>query len=101
RHTRSLRDWSSDVCSSDLNFSKTLRLWKKHETFGVKVSEVHGVENVAISAYLLHALVRRATHFSPRPVSYDAGAFALSRGESSRSEERRVGKECRYRRSRL
>src|SRR5207249_6176544 len=24
RHTRSKRDWSSDVCSSDLNFSVTL-----------------------------------------------------------------------------
>src|SRR5690349_24089071 len=25
RHTRSLRDWSSDVCSSDLDLERTLR----------------------------------------------------------------------------
>src|SRR5438874_8338027 len=31
RHTRSLRDWSSDVCSSDLTWdSKTLATFAKH-----------------------------------------------------------------------
>src|SRR5690349_22849156 len=29
RHTRSLRDWSSDVCSSDLISAKALRLYEE------------------------------------------------------------------------
>src|SRR5690349_24262057 len=56
RHTRSLRDWSSDVCSSDL-----VRL-------GLRALARHGG--------------RRA-----EPAAAAAG--------HSRSEERRVGKECR------
>src|SRR6266576_4021386 len=60
RHTSSLRDWSSDVCSSDLA-----------------------------------GLERRTLDHSP-------GARILARGavvgqDEVRSEERRVGKECRYR----
>src|SRR5438874_5463363 len=29
RHTRSLRDWSSDVCSSDLDYTTLLEQWEK------------------------------------------------------------------------
>src|SRR5438874_13840664 len=66
RHTRSLRDWSSDVCSSDLS-----------------------------------ALIRRQTH---QLVQHDRinGALNLAfvsaaNRSALRSEERRVGKECRSR----
>src|SRR5690349_22084674 len=59
RHTRSLRDWSSDVCSSDLS---SLR--------------------IARTAALLAAC--------------GVGAVVLSACKD-RSEERRVGKECRSR----
>src|SRR5690349_23303980 len=59
RHTRSLRDWSSDVCSSDLIFRGVL----------------------ARSAQLGEDLGQREPE--------------LVRG--ARSEERRVGKECRAR----
>src|SRR5438132_12725406 len=57
RHTRSLCDWSSDVCSSDLRSSSV-----------TKESE-NGTSTIA----------------------------APGRGRSGRSEERRVGKECRTR----
>src|SRR3712207_7525102 len=60
RHTRYWRDWSSDVCSSDL-VSSALRS-RSEETHDVKIVSVSGV------------LVCRV-----------------------RSEERRVGKECRSR----
>src|SRR5438105_11161384 len=59
RHTRSTRDWSSDVCSSDLGFA----------------------------AHLGFARDGRLRRRAPPPRS----AFRY------RSEERRVGKECRSR----
>src|SRR5207247_6437670 len=58
RHTRSTRDWSSDVCSSDLE--KLLLIGYKAET------------SIA-----------------------DATRALVERRPSLRSEERRVGKECR------
>src|SRR5690349_22701660 len=65
RHTRSLRDWSSDVCSSDLSLTAT-------------VSTTHKVAYAVLLRYQSAA----------------NGADAAASGHS-RSEERRVGKECR------
>src|SRR5699024_11292653 len=66
RHTRSKRDWSSDVCSSDLHDS--LGLWPH-----LKQAQRVVVGTVAI--------------------------IRVVPGFGVRSEERRVGKECRARRS--
>src|SRR5438067_11129088 len=65
RHTRSKRDWSSDVCSSDLI-----------------PNEIHR----SIDPLVLHGAL----------APDDGPDLAESRGVV-RSEERRVGKECRYR----
>src|SRR5690349_24708329 len=77
RHTRSLRDWSSDVCSSDL-------IGQKRSTVAqfVKVLEEQGdgrtlLADRDIDAIQLDVLVRLCVE--------------------RRSEERRVGKECRSR----
>src|SRR5690349_24826136 len=74
RHTRSLRDWSSDVCSSDL---EERRVAGEHAALGGR--EVLGrveTERDGVAARADRpALVRRR----------------------ERSEERRVGKECRSR----
>src|SRR5699024_11461699 len=69
RHTRSKRDWSSDVCSSDL------------------ASAVHQTRP-AIACLSLRDTARNCWEppYRPQPMS-------------TRSEERRVGKECRSRRS--
>src|SRR5699024_11301261 len=74
RHTRSKRDWSSDVCSSDLFF-----------------------KSVTTSSTNL-AMANRNLPFVTRPVSR---RLFWTSGEiksiaSIRSEERRVGNECRY-----
>src|SRR5205809_7291754 len=66
RHTRCSRDWSSDVCSSDLARSDRERDAREQR----RVAEVHA-----------HAAERDLAH-----------GCALDR-----SEERRVGKECRSR----
>src|SRR5207248_8104927 len=71
RHTRSYGDWSSDVCSSDL---------------------------AAQGRTLMERLVRRAAMALP-----ERSALTLDEHErkllteAARSEERRVGKECRSR----
>src|SRR5438034_3395248 len=64
RHTRSLCDWSSDVCSSDLDAH----------------GGPHGINVGAAGDVFLEDVVL-----------HGAGKF------SKRSEERRVGKECRSR----
>src|SRR5438105_12268968 len=82
RHTRSTRDWSSDVCSSDL---------VAMQQFGGRNGEHAGpgaqVEEPMRAARLQHAIQRQQT--SPR-----GAVMAGAKGQ--RSEERRVGKECRY-----
>src|SRR5699024_11543328 len=71
RHTRSKRDWSSDVCSSDLHLLK-------QKTIGLFVSKQCSKK--------CSALLQKVTFFK----------FGYI-GEKIRSEERRVGKESRDR----
>src|SRR5207247_7321121 len=80
RHTRSTRDWSSDVCSSDL------------------VALELSAQPAATAREAEDALARAAVPL-PAFVQYgriDAGkTLALLHPAAARSEERRVGKECR------
>src|SRR5687768_17976351 len=73
RHTRCSRDWSSDVCSSDLDL---LLLHQLLET-GPEPGEV--ARRVAVLDHDLAAVDPAGVVDGPR------------------SEERRVGKECRFR----
>src|SRR5206468_7920890 len=77
RHTRSDRDWSSDVCSSDLDF----------------------VERSAISSPISLRLGPGTRTFSiaSRPTKSPLAGLTIQ-PRPARSEERRVGKECRSRR---
>src|SRR5438045_8548522 len=76
RHTRCLSDWSSDVCSSDLDpFSETSKTLNANLK-GRDIREAFGGDEYQL---LLVAISSNRV----RP--------------ASRSEERRVGKECRYR----
>src|SRR5258707_3740892 len=78
RHTRYWRDWSSDVCSSDL--SSDLNANWKRETSGIRV------ELKLQSRYRTAAQTRRYLNLKWRGIR-----------SRLRSEERRVGKECRSR----
>src|SRR5438874_7574503 len=80
RHTRSLRDWSSDVCSSDLRLIPS------------KTNGLTGVCDLEVLEVGASAVTRRA---KPAP-GYEEPLEA-SPEENQRSEERRVGKECRSR----
>src|SRR3712207_7270186 len=77
RHTRYWRDWSSDVCSSDLPG----RLF-------VKRDDVNGLGGGGNKVRKLEYLVADAVA---------QGCDTLVTGGGRRSEERRVGKECRSR----
>src|SRR5256884_1669468 len=84
RHTRCSRDWSSDVCSSDL-VTFTLRLMESFE------------ETRQVFSPLLVRFLSGVDH-TTRPVKIsDSGRIRNELQTMIRSEERRVGKECRSR----
>src|SRR2546429_6123098 len=80
RHTRCSRDWSSDVCSSDLNgpTQMTTRVLHKLEYSSQATLEA------------FDAVIREVQE---NGISADE----LEQLKVKRSEERRVGKECRSR----
>src|SRR5256885_12134788 len=82
RHTRLQGDWSSDVCSSDLALS---------------VIAVPILEELFWRGWLMRWIVL-PKHFERVPLgSYAPAAFWVVAVLFARSEERRVGKECRSR----
>src|SRR5207245_7814520 len=72
RHTRCYRDWSSDVCSSDL--------WAPSPAAGPAT-----------------AATRLAMVPIPKPITLVSPPITMTRSGGTRSEERRVGKESRDR----
>src|SRR3712207_6945363 len=78
RHTRYWRDWSSDVCSSDL------------------VAAVSG-SATAVGAPVTLASGATVTLNADGSFDYDPNNVFDYLGAGQRSEERRVGKECRSR----
>src|SRR5437016_8714930 len=80
RHTRLVSDWSSDVCSSDLKLAGALAF---------RIGEF-SKEPIAVVTPIAEMLEISALDRRPESLETDAKA-------SVRSEERRVGKECRSR----
>src|SRR5437879_8458021 len=78
RHTRYIGDWSSDVCSSDLHPAK--------------------IEEVDLKPAYLEAMCRFADLELITKAKFKFAIDSMhgsGRGLLARSEERRVGKECR------
>src|SRR5690606_41149206 len=79
RHTRFSRDWTSDVCSSDLNLDQSYaQMWLAHSLKGKKVI-TYGIEQVG------------------DVIASEVWPTSRGNYRFTRSEERRVGKECRSR----
>src|SRR5207248_5055693 len=92
RHTRSYGDWSSDVCSSDLlvvftTHDKNLRFRAGRETLSSNI--VIRIESVPVQPFV-DTRGRNSQPDSARSVCH---LFRVR--HEKRSEERRVGKECR------
>src|SRR5690606_39472749 len=90
RHTSFSRDWSSDVCSSDLGMlgfitAATLRLYPRPAAQCTALLALHSVE----AAVAMLALARKG--FAASLTAYELIAANCLNGV--RSEERRVGKE--------
>src|SRR5438093_8805129 len=84
RHTRLVSDWSSDVCSSDLAFFVTIdREWKNGDRVDVSLPMRLHTESMPDNPKMF------AIMYGPMVLVGDLG--------TERSEERRVGKECRSR----
>src|SRR5437868_11932119 len=83
RHTRSKRDWSSDVCSSDLPYHEPAI----RQGVTTYIIGQDGVAMAPASPPVLDYMRRYTAGFN--------GNFPTP--GLSRSEERRVGKECRSR----
>src|SRR3712207_7726958 len=81
RHTRYWRDWSSDVCSSDL-FERDLDGHVQWKQAGGAMDALH-----------LRLLGAPQITRGGVPVQ----GFVSAKAQALRSEERRVGKECRSR----
>src|SRR2546422_8408201 len=92
RHTRCSRDWSSDVCSSDLVKVLDDAFWIKRGF----CSTVHSYTNDQPIHDFPHKDLRRARAAALSMIPTTTGA-ATAVGLVLRSEERRVGKECRSR----
>src|SRR5699024_11287720 len=90
RHTRSKRDWSSDVCSSDLPHPLMQSMTRK-ETSSVRYC-TNCRRSVLSSTRYTSKYLQRVKNSKAAPCLY----FKTRR----RSEERRVGKEYRARRER-
>src|SRR5437660_2569425 len=79
RHTRWPRDWSSDVCSSDLG---------DDPDHGSQLPAQQHVSAVPQGAVDSVSVPRRQNADARRPLGYECCVI------THRSEERRVGKEC-------
>src|SRR3989440_6617789 len=87
RHTRSDRDWSSDVCSSDLKLSL-----RASDTSELVLQDVC----VAKDAVLPKSAGLKSPLMCLTQARYGIAWGAVG-SAMARSEERRVGKECRSR----
>src|SRR5438874_3865822 len=85
RHTRSLRDWSSDVCSSDLGYTTAILVTHEHwrDVWTIPLAGlVAGIVGFVIG---LPALRLSGLYLA-------LATFGFAVALPSRSEERRVGK---------
>src|SRR5699024_11544905 len=93
---RSKRDWSSDVCSSDLQRSLTLNHQRINDRIFKSASDISTrlvVGAVITNSVRCEGFQTREAAIQPWAVSHRAREDKAPGGALRRSEERRVGKE--------
>src|SRR5699024_12019001 len=89
RQTRSKREWSSDVCSSDL--APILRYAEVLLNYAEALNEVGRSADAMIQVNK----IRERAGLDSKPLNLSKDEVWESIFHEARSEERRVGKECR------
>src|SRR5256885_16522062 len=103
RHTRLQGDWSSDVCSSDLAMLQmlagglVLSLWALPLLTHIAAASPQLLSARAASMVLTLGLVHTAFMYTVMYAAFQRLPAPAIAALSFRSEERRVGKECRSR----
>src|SRR5437016_9501971 len=92
RHTRLVSDWSSDVCSSDLADASLRTLPSRYGTAVEEMADFYSFARTMMYDPAITNVFRFSTADQQR-----YGNNAFGNACVTRSEERRVGKECRYR----
>src|SRR5690606_39864836 len=93
RHTRFSRDWSSDVCSSDLSHSFNHKTAVMALITGLLIASTYAFSPAP--AAVVHGEHENNLKVLPKDISHDELMQVMHSFE--RSEERRVGKEWRCR----
>src|SRR5690606_40531443 len=99
-HTRFSRDWSSDVCSSDL-FPFFLEIGQGTDHHGLRPLIAQGIGQLLPGDYPvpLHPLRGHGDQLRQKEILFQVLVDRMEIFGNMRSEERRVGKECRNRTS--
>src|SRR5699024_11671203 len=95
RHTRSKRDWSSDVCSSDLAVANATGEAACGPSQSDERSGIHGLYDICRVLHVSSAQTLRAS--LDALIAFSKASSQTARVPVCRSEERRVGKEWRAR----
>src|SRR5207249_5643797 len=90
RHTRSKRDWSSDVCSSDLDDAVVEGLLQRRVDCGAHRLALEAASGIAEFQVVGESAARARAGVDAAPGENQDGALVVGGG---RSEERRVGEE--------
>src|SRR5690606_40072271 len=93
RHTRFSRDWSSDVCSSDLGILARRHLEQDQQH--MQQYRIEAFDMVVVDLYPFEETLGSGASQEEVIEKIDIGGISLIR--AARSEERRVGKEWRGR----
>src|SRR5690606_39630375 len=98
--TRFSRDWSSDVCSSDLPLVQDLNMHEEFPDDEIRFPLQQFIRYVTNTSYdeLCENYVYTFDFYDKTTLYLTYSVFKDNRDRGPRSEERRVGKECRARR---
>src|SRR5207249_9636216 len=92
RHTRSKRDWSSDVCSSDLFVQVRLRNLVTGNTFDTRLAATDFVDEAPLETKEFQVLYRDQGGVHVMDTNTYEQYTLDNEAVGDRSEERRVGK---------
>src|SRR5690606_40235872 len=99
RHTRFSRDWSSDVCSSDLTSHPSKNNGYTISYSGMHCRKTNITDTITSTTTAPHEYATYLCTYSKTRSNSTDHTSTPNIPSANRSEERRVGKECKSRRT--